>query len=301
MSEEKVKREHYVPRFYIKKFAENDKIDVYLAEKDKIIKDQLIDKNYACIKNFYDINPLELKDELEKYFSESSTIEEKKAVFNNKQLIEKTFANMEADISSQFIELEKNPYVIETDEFRIKFCIFIRDLSIRTHNFREKMERIKETKTEHLKKMGIEIEGETNISPSEQAKLEQLRSIVSLPQLVNDCQDFLANYDFILGINDTKYPFILSDNPAAFAFIHAKEICIPINKRLSVILRRKLENEDYFTKLNITNNSANLTEQNVTIYNLIQFFSANKFVFGEENELARIYPFKKISSMLRKI
>lgn len=57
-----VKNEHYIPRFYLKKFAKNEIISAYNFQTKKVINVNV--KNIGCKNHFYDIDLMALKDEL---------------------------------------------------------------------------------------------------------------------------------------------------------------------------------------------------------------------------------------------
>ncbi len=299
------KNEHYIPRFYLKKFStiRNKKsylIDVYNKKENKIMLKQNV-KNFACINKFYDINIEDIEKQLDIYFKLPNIDETtKKRILSDNQIIEHYLANLESDIAPLFDSIEKNHDIINDIFFRIKFCIFIRDLSIRTKGFRNQLKKIASITLEQMKKLNINNLGSYDINKSadELAKKEQLQGMISLPSTIKEVSFFLKEYDFYIGINNTKIPFVLSDQPALFAFLNVNEICIPISSKIAIIMRAKGENAIYFTDIVPDSYEINLSEKNVTCYNIIQFVSTNEYVFGDIREIRRL---SQILKLLEKI
>ena len=60
-----VKNEHYVPRFYLRRFANNDKIYAYDLEKDNLFQTNI--NKIGCNNYFYDVDSNVLKENLSEY------------------------------------------------------------------------------------------------------------------------------------------------------------------------------------------------------------------------------------------
>ena len=303
-----VKSEHYIPRFYLKRFStmrtkKSYLIDVYNKKTKKTLLNQNI-KKFACINKFYDIDTKEINEQLDILFKfPNISLGDKDRILKDSQFIEHYFSNVESEIKPLFDALEKDHSIINDISFQIKFCIFIRDLSIRTKGFREQMKKITSISLEQLRKLKIEkiANYDTSKSAEELAKKEQLQAIVSLPLLVKEGNILLNEYDFYVGINDTNIPFIISDQPALFVFTKCNEICIPISAKTAIIMRAKGENIKYITDIIPTSYEINLTEKNVTYYNIIQFCTTNEYVFGNIKEIERLVKLQKISDIMNKI
>ena len=305
---ENVKNEHYIPRLYLKRFAIDRikkayVIDVYNVKTHKKLLKQNV-KNFACINKFYDIDNKDIKEELDILFKfPGITTDDKERILNDSQFIEHYFANVETEIKPLLDSIELDHNIINDMLFRIKFCIFVRDLSIRTNGFREQMKKITSVSLEQLKKLKIEkiSNYDMNKSVDELAKKEQLQAIVSIPLLIKDANILLNEYDFYVGVNNTKIPFIISDQPALFVFVKCNEICIPISSKTAIIMRAKGENIKYLTEIEPHGYEVELTEKNVTHYNIIQFSISNEFVFGNIKEIERIIQLYKYSNVTREI
>ena len=63
-------------------------------------------------------------------------------------------------------------------------------------------------------------------------------------------------------------------------------------------MRAKGENAMYFTDIVPDSYEINLSEKNVTCYNIIQFVSTNEYVFGDIREIRRL---SQILKLLEKI
>lgn len=303
-----VKNEHYIPRLYLKRFAVGRikkayVIDVYNKKNNKKLLKQNV-KNFACINKFYDVDKEDIKKELDILFKLLGiTTNDKERILNDSQFIEHYFANVETEIKPLLDSIEIDHSIINDISFRIKFCIFVRDLSIRTNGFREQMKKITSISLEQLKKIKVKkmVNYDLNKSAEELAKIEQLQAIVSIPLQFKDVNILLNEYDFYVGVNNTKIPFIVSDQPALFVFIKCNEICIPISAKTSIIMRTKGENIKYLTEIEPHGYEVELTEKNVTHYNIIQFSISNEFMFGNIKEIERIIQLCKFKNMNEQI
>ncbi len=304
----KVKSEHYVPQFYLKRFSKNGdgRIDVYDKTNDKELLNQS-SENFACERYYYDVNNNQLKENLDLLFDISKgqySEEEIKKIKDNDQLIENMFARMEAELSGEFQRLEKDFNVINEPMFRVKFHIFIRDLAIRTDAYRNQIQMITEKTMETAKKLGAkEVDGyDINMDSKEIAKLKQLDLLTSLPELVRDGNRFLNNYNFYIGINNTNMSFIISDHPSINVFLGFNDICFPISPTLAIIMRVNVDGAKFILKDEPNRDGIiELSEQSVLAYNCFQFVQARRFVFGDMNVIKRIALGSKLSELLREL
>jgi len=303
-----VKNEHYIPRFYLKRFSTGRiksayVIDVYNKKTHKKLLKQNV-KNFACINKFYDIDNNEIREQLDILFKfPNISNDDKIRILNDRQLIEHYFANVENQIKPLFDLIEVNHDIINDIFFRANFCIFIRDLSIRTNGFREHMTKIASTSLEQLRKLKIEKIGNFDISKSadELAKVKQLQAIASIPLLVKDATILLTEYNFYIGINNTKIPFIISDQPALPVFVKCNEICIPISSKTAIIMRAKGKNAKYLTDIIPLDYEIELTEKNVIYYNIVQFSTASEYLFGNIKEIERMIKLQKFSDTIHSL
>lgn len=298
----KVKNQHYVPQFLLKRFSDNDdgKINVYDKSKDKELLNQSTE-NFASGKYYYDINNDVLKENLDLFFEISKgqysekQIEDIKA---NDQLIENMFSRSEYETSKYLKKIDNDFSVVNHSDFKIIFYIFVRDLAVRTDAYRKQIQLITDKSIEIARKFkASSIDGyDIALGSKEIAKRKQLNSLISLPELIRDGNIFLNNYVFYIGINNTKTPFIISDAPSIQVLIGANDICFPISPTLAIMMRTvetKLFTKDVPNKDGIID----LSEQSVLIYNTFQFVQAKRFVFGNIEAIRMIANTFKLSEL----
>lgn len=290
-----VKNQHYIPRFYLKSFGENNKVDVYDKTQNKFFPNANVN-NFASQKYFYDVNidNSQITKELDLMFNiygYQYTVEEKEKIYKNPQLIEEYFSRIEGDISILLKEFESNTDLIKDDIFLMKFYIFISSLAIRTAGYRDRLTNINEQLFSQVKEFGIvEIHGiNVNANPKEVAKETQLKQIMSLAHTFENSQQFFTNYDFYVGINETGYPFIISDEVALNVEYFFNDICFPITPKLAIIMRVKdVDPQYYISKDSPNGNIIKLTKQGIFAYNILQYHQANRYVFGDKKEIQRL-------------
>ena len=235
-----VKNQHYIPQFYLKRFGANNKIDVYDINNKKYIENSNV-ANFACEKYFYDIDLDKIEDEL-KIFKNAPGIQISDQAYNqainNPQLIEETLSKLESKMSTCLDELEKNYSLINNEDFLSIFFIFIRTLAIRTSGYRAGLEKITTQTTNWLKNLGVKKCANYNldIDPTELAKIEQLKYLISLPSLFKKSISFFNNYNIYIGINNTDLGFIISNEPFLHFELGFNDICFPINPHLAIIM-----------------------------------------------------------------
>ncbi len=299
----KVKNEHYIPQFYLKRLAKNgdDLIDVY----DKINDKEILNKSpviFACEKYFYDIDNSNIEKNIDLMLELSKgqySDEEIKKIKEDEQLLEHMFLNMEGDLSNEFKRLEKDFDVINESSFKVKFYIFIRDLAIRTSGFRATLNMITGKTLDVAKKMGAkEIQGyDTNMDSEDIAKLKQADYLTSLPELIHDGNIFLNSYSFYVGVNNSDTSFIISDQPSLNVLYGCKEICFPISPKLAIIMRK--DGTDTFT--NVAPNEKGIIEldsKSVLLFNCFQYAQAKRFVFGDIDVIRKIVNAEKFRNVL---
>ena len=95
----------------------------------------------------------------------------------------------------------------------------------------------------------------------------------------------LINYNWYIAYNYTDLDFIISDDPAKPIWLGLNDICIPISKKLAIILRVKAKDAPLFSKDISDGNIINMSLQGVTAYNLIQIGMSQKYLFGSEKAI----------------
>lgn len=283
-----VKGEHYIPRFYLEKFSDNGKICAYDFKTKKIINtnvSKIGKKNY-----FYDIDPKELKKEL-LIIKDIANISDD--IFENNlddiQFIENALSRIETKASIYFNKFEKDYNLIQDENFLSILFIFVYTLSVRTISFRDDLENISSQTTKWLKSLDItKVENyPLDKQPNEIAKLNQLNELISLPRMYKKSISFFENYELFVAVNETKLDFIISDNPLLYFFLGFNDICFPINPKLAIIMQVKEAKKEFkicnFEK--IDNQIVYLKEKEVMKYNILQYNTKAKYLFGSKEML----------------
>ena len=300
-----VKRQHYIPQFYLKRFGKKGKIDVYDIQNKKYIPNADV-SNFACKKLFYDIDASKLEKELSLYKKIYKISDETKyqEILNNPQLIEETFSRLESKMADYLNKFESNFSLINDEEFMSTFFLFIRTLSVRTIGYREQLENITTQITEWLNKLNIKQckNYPLDVSPKELAKIQQLRTIVSLPQTHLDAVNFFSNYDIFIGVNNSNIGFILSNEPFLSFVSGFNDICFPINPKLSIIMRAKNVDDEFLIckKKPDSNNIINLDVKDVVKYNILQNHLMSKYLFGNRKDIEYTIKIISITEEIRK-
>lgn len=295
-----VKQEHYVPRFYLRKFSNQDKISVYEIEKKKFFKTNI--NKIACEKYFYDLNYDSLKElliEQKKIYNIPDDVFEEKC--NDVQFVEKALSRLENEFSVLLNKFENDYSMINDEEFLRKFFLFAHVQSLRTVGLREGLENIASQTKEWLGKLNIKnIDYPLDLEASDIAKRNQLNEILSIASVYKKAIVFFENYNLYIGVNKTNFEFILSDNPLTYFMLGFNDICFPINPYLSIIMQVKEADAEHKI-CNITpdeNNIINLTEFEILKYNVLQLNSNARFLFGSESSLKKfVYGIEMVQKM----
>ena len=291
-----VKNQHYIPQFYLKRFGTNNKIDVYDINNKKYIEHSNV-ANFACERYFYDINLGKIKDELKIAPGIQISEQAYNQAINNPQLIEETLAKLESKMSAYLDELEKDYSLINNEDFLSIFFIFIRTLDIRTSGYRAGLEKITTQTTTWLKKLGVKkcTNYDIDINPTELAKIEQLKYLISLPSLFKKSINFFNNYNVYIGTNNTDLGFFISNEPFLHFELGFNDICFPINPHLAIIMQVK-DVDDEFLVCHSKPNEQNIIElsiYDVTKYNIFQNHLMSKYLFGKKSDIEKIISFFK--------
>ena len=187
--------------------------------------------------------------------------------------------------------LETTPEMIYEDKSRARFICFIHELAYRTRSFRDRMDDINSKTEEVLSEMC------DNLGLSEEIKRKtieencipginiQLENILSLAPTLQTMKMLVENYDWYIGNNDTELDFIISDNPAQMLWCHLNDICIPISKRIAVVMRVKDEEAPMISGDKAKGNRINMSITGVIAYNMMQISMAQFYLFGSEKAI----------------
>ncbi len=258
---EKVKRQHYVPRMYLKRFGygnkDNEKITVLKLDTGDILENQRVE-NFAAANYFYDTDSTQLKEILQddlRAFSELCTSEK----LLDEQFAEHALGREEAAISDMLNELNKDISKIHVTANKSKMIIFLHSLAYRTKKFRDQMDAINDNTVEFLTAIcdNMELDEETKKKTIEvncsKEKNTQLHQILGVKSVLETMKKLENDYDWYVGINNTEMDFVISDNPAYAVYINFNDICFPISHGKAIILRKKDKTLPIISKDNNTN------------------------------------------------
>jgi hypothetical protein len=188
-----VKNQHYVPRFYLERFAfEEEQIHVFDKTSGRCFPNNV--KNVACEKYFYDIP--------DKYLWEGAEF----------QLIERQLSRMEdrfAPCRDEILHIVAAGHTFG-EQLKSEFAEFVILQLLRTKTFRER----------HLQ-MGRLIQGivQANpdlasgfVTPDDRVSLEHAAMMFS-PDFSAPMREAILNHIWIIGNSDTEKLFYTSDSP----------------------------------------------------------------------------------------
>lgn len=278
----KVKSQHYVPRMYMKRFAQDQKrICVWNLMTDSIFTRQR-PENYAAKRYFYDADKVELKQALEemtKLYPDAVPIIDTA----DEQFIEKGLSRVEAD-ASKILELICNNHEALYDENNMqKLIIFLHDLAYRSEKYRDQLDNIREQTLINLGKMGITAEQVEGMDKT--GKDNQLYQLVGISPLLKTAKKLTENYNWYIGTVSGKMKLVISDNPAQGIMLGFNDICIPLNGDKAIIFRIIDPDAPIISKDMPVGNEIKLTERSVFAYNAVQMSYANRFMFGDKASL----------------
>lgn len=287
----KVKNQHYVPRFYLNYFtSSNKKIFVYDKNIDKVFETSV--DNIACQNYFYD------SDILQNNFLEE-------------QYLEKFYSSIESEFAPYYMDfiakIDANTKYEISEEDKQTISRFLSFQIERTSEHREVLRQFtfalkdqlleKGVSEEQLVKLGFNING---LNPKDL----HIESIIHNNDFRTVFSEVIQKHIWIILENNTNLPFLTSDNPIAkkanifdkyrsYGGFASKgiEIIFPINpKYLLVFCEReffkeldKIENQ----KLIITNPEA------IEYYNLLEIIDSNRQMFSRENIFQNISVLKE--------
>ncbi len=302
----KTKNQHYVPRMYIKRFGygteDNPRISVLKKVEGTTLHNQN-PENFASKRFFYDTTEDVIEDVLKRDLEIFPSIKESK-FYHDAQLTEHTLSRLEGAYKELLDSIEANPEIIYEDKSRARFICFVNELAYRTKSFRDRMDVINSTTEEVLSKMcdNLGLSEETKRKTIEENCIPginiQLENILSLGPTLQTMKMLLENYDWFIGYNDTELDFVISDNPAQTVWCHFNDICIPISKRIAIVMRVKDDKAPMISIDKPKDNIIDLSIKGVIAYNTMQVSMAQLYLFGSErainfmkniNELLNVY------------
>ncbi|PEJ62424.1 DUF4238 domain-containing protein [Bacillus toyonensis] len=296
-----VKRQHYVPRFYLNYFGNSGKVNYFDKVIDKDLSNMTVE-NVALQKYFYDFS-----DEfLEKQKTEGN--ESVDLRFFDKQFLEEYFAEFEGEfakclkkiaekISNQPDLLNSSVNEMLDEEDRVNLVMFIVLQSIRIPAFRDLsgnfMKLLAKVKPEFSK---------FELDDNEQLLLHLASGILERvgSYLLSD------NFEWFLGVvGDSEEmkssmvvtdELLISDNPV-IVIEHVdikrmkvcKEFCLPLSPKHLLVIRGK-----NYPFENPENTIFELGMSDMKFYNQYQMrFSTRKVIYQNEDNAKKIHKFYK--------
>ena len=310
------KKEHYVPRCYLKNFVgENDRIQVFDKYKMQIRPQKIMD--VAMENYFYDIKFDELIKKAESDESQNIKIDlmeivgtddwnQVLEVLDEKHLEKEFFCNIES-VYSQLLQtlIEKsyngNEWVIEncfmcSEIEKELMSLFVAIQVIRTKTFRDTLaETIEKTHQVLAYKMQMNDE---NALPKDAFEVEANKDFVKLQHsnmILNEemtvhIAEILNNHIWVMYVNKTECPFFTSDNPVAniphkfdkymsYGGLKSEgiEIVFPITPKLMLAMY----DENTYKNLFVDRKFIALTStEEIDAYNRVQVINSNRCVFS---------------------
>lgn len=290
---EKVRRQHYVPRMYLKRFGYGNIDDEYISvlklDNGTVLDNRKV-KNFAVENYFYDADKEQiaeiLKEDL-KVFPELCDNEN----LSDEQFTEHALSREESAISKMLNELQEDLSRIHISSNRNLMIIFLHSLAYRTKQFRDQMDAINNKTEKWLNSicdnLGLDEETkkkaiETNCSTG---KNTQLYQILGIKPVLETMQMLQYNYEWYEAVNNTELDFVISDNPAQTVSNGFNDICIPVSSNKAIILRIKDKTAPLISKDMPENGVINLSLDSVIAYNCMQLAMGQKFLFGTSDAI----------------
>lgn len=284
----KTKNEHYVPRMYIKRFGygteDNPRISVLKKAEGTIFHNQN-PENFASKRFFYDTTEDVIENVLKRDLEIFPSIKESK-FYHDVQLTEHALSRLEGAYKELLDDIEANPEIIYEDKSRARFICFVHELAYRTKSFRDMLDGINSTTKDVLSKMcdNLGLSADTKRKALEENCIPginiQLENILSLGPTFQTMKVLLENYDWFIGYNDTELDFVISDNPAQTVWCHFNDICIPISKRIAIVMRVKDDKAPMISGDKAKDNIIDMSIKGVIAYNTMQISMAQLYLFG---------------------
>lgn len=268
MMANKIKLEHYVPRFYLRNFSiNNEGKGLYCFDKHTSKNFIANIRNTACEKYFYDIP-------------------------RDDQSVEKSLAKIESILSVAYNKLitNRNLNWLNWVE-RVSIANFVAVQEIRSREMREYLKDLVRQFTAKLSKhkLSEEIKRQLEeINTAEYPREFQLRMFEN----VKEFSDIILSMKWILIENKTKMLFWTSDHPinrfnpikdplGNLGFLsRGIQIFFPLTPRLSLCLCDLVEYFIYPEKMGTDN------IDNITFQNHLQMRWATRFIFSQDDDFS---------------
>lgn len=286
------KKQHYVPRFYLRNFSFDkgrDKVWTYNKHMNKVIPASIESVGYQT--NFYEL-PKSMADKFLRDMGRSD--------YNSTEEFLSEVEGTVGPILTRLLEIlsaENRPEFskfLNEEENRIWLTLFIIEQYYRTPKYREMIFQSEKARLEqelntfwNNKRIDTDIITTVKDSLNEAARINS-RMIQDLKLLdlqeVNKVANSLANYTWLIGRNISDIPFITSDNPIVdiqimlLPNISYKCHVIPLNPRFVLIMTM----DTFVGNLKrIKDQCINVTENDVRSFNDYQNNESLLYLFAD--------------------
>ena len=286
------KSQHYVPRFILKHFVENNE-QIWVFDKQKNEKFKTNIKNISAENRFYDFSIQGANMSLEQYLSHIETKTSKliKKIINDESLV--NINDEEKIIISRFIALQFTRVKQWRDMYKNAYESFGAVIKKKAFN-PENIRGYKELTDEDIK----------------------IHHIYTILNAEEDLASHFLNKIWILQKTTKNNPFWISDNPISlqnmnnFGYhgsiglaVKGIEISFPLTKRLSLWLLCPSHKEKidilYLSNKLVDGNPIPLRPENVVNHNSLQVIYATRFIFSSNEDFSLAEAMIKSHSSLR--
>lgn len=281
----KTKKEHIVPRLYIKNFSDfDDKVYEYNVDLKKIQRKDIRDTLY--IKYFYDFDlsrlenddDLRIKKEIISFFKNNAThfkIENEDYLFNEQltekflSIIENEFAFLLQKIIVQINRATDTEKIAIKDDDKRKMSIYISIQFMRSKTHRDFIEWYKLNCDENIKQIN-----KNSLSAYHSYSIINEVNTKTFSNLLSSCK-------WVFFKNNTKTQFCTSDNPVIFEVKNSKYLFyFPISRNILLIMYSKnyylLEKDGEVIEMN--------DEMLVRDINIKQYLNCSKSIISGSKE-----------------
>lgn len=298
------KDQHYVPKFYLKRFTKKStsRFSVYDKESKKLLENQN-PRNFAARRYYYDIENEIILGFLSD--NERKALEERRVnAFNDSHFIEHYLDRVESDIAVVFNSIEKNPSLILNTEIQSKISIFLHLLVYRVDSYREQTDSLMRETNELLKKLPLsedELKGQKEkLGLTESAKENQIRHLISTSSVLKTGLQLFENYNWYYGLVENPISHLVtSDNPAFQLYLGFNDICFPISPDTALVFRIKDPTAPLVSYDKPKDHIIMLSPRSVAVYNIIQETNARRFLFGNSEDLRFLIGINRIQDILK--
>jgi hypothetical protein len=258
-----VKRQHFVPQYYLKYFCDKDEMIWWYDKKSDLSKRQKI-REVGHQKYFYDIEDV-----------------------NERQVFEQVLAELDGAFSAHLRTvndtLEKYDYLLQEARFGLAQMIFLQQS--RTPRHRAQYQQLAQKNFEIWYEATYGKKVEVSLKPKDEA-FHQLKFFI---ESVKDSDIFSIYTDkhfWVSLYNETDVPFITSDHPVVTCTSDAgrTQLVWPISPKRAIVLLEKhawpeVESNDGRTKVL-------LDKDGVNFYNYLQIKRSMRHIYGPSSDFS---------------